>query len=423
MDYVGTHLESAMALYRQREGWLYKDRVDMQSMIDMEYRLRVHIHVLSKCISEDDPEPGEAPDTFLYLATRFSSKNTEEVKKAAVQACEWLLEDSPMAHGARDALLLFPSPDVYSQMQKTYSEVESLRPVIIYILSQHGARLPKSLTHQADIQKKDPYLQAQTLYYASNNLNSDLNMFKENYESLITQHERSDVEHTVLLASLWGGLIRGDKDARIALSRAIEHEADDIARLDFLRYAALTGDANYYPLLCQVTEHAPEIGYHFLALHGKTNSVETILEGLIHPRTAEYAEEAWWWVSGQILPKKPRLSVVGEEEEEGAAEQAEEVGYVPDAQIAEQWWYKQSSEPDTRWLQGQPFSLDNLKKLMIQYTGSISNDLFDLFSLASQTPVQLGNQTWHDARLRKINRLECSASPQLNEINKEVRSA
>ena len=62
---------------------VYKDRIDMQSMIDMEYRLRVHIHVLSKCISEDDAEPGDAPDTFLYLAARLSSNNDEEINRAA----------------------------------------------------------------------------------------------------------------------------------------------------------------------------------------------------------------------------------------------------------------------------------------------------------------------------------------------------
>ena len=125
MDYVGTHLNTAMALYRQREGWLYKDRIDMQSMIDMEYRLRVHIHVLSKCISEDDAEPGDAPDTFLYLAARLSSNNDEEINRAAKLACEWLLDDSPKAPVKNKSnkprsiapmrILSFPGTDIFTR--------------------------------------------------------------------------------------------------------------------------------------------------------------------------------------------------------------------------------------------------------------------------------------------------------------------
>ena len=421
IDYTGTHLNSAAALYRQRMGWLQTDCIDMQSMLDLEYRLRVHLHVLSRCVDENDQEPELAADTFIYLAARFSRRDAEIEKKAAELACEWLLEDGPRAHGSRDALLLFPSPTVYELMQKTYGEVESLRPVLIYILSQQGARLPKGLTHQAELQNQDPFLQAQTLYYAANDVNSDISMFKNYYEPLVASLETGEVEHGTLVAAIWGGLVRNDQDASIALQRAIERESDEVQRFDFFRFAALTGKHEYFPILQQVVDKAPEVGFHFLALHGQTCSVEIILEGLTHPRTASFAETAWWWVSGQTLPKKPRLSVVGEDNED--AELEEEVGYVPDAQEAERWWSKRTHDQAIRWLQGKPFTVSALQTLLQEQTGLISNDLFDLHALLTNTPVQLGNYTWHDNRLRKIAQLKTPASTTLVDVNQEVRSA
>ncbi|VAW94442.1 hypothetical protein MNBD_GAMMA21-2122 [hydrothermal vent metagenome] len=419
-DYLVTHLNSARALYRQRMGLLQSSRVDMQSMLDLEFRMRVHIHVLANQIDEDQAEPEQAADAFIYLAARFSSKDEVHQASAAQQACEWLLEDSPVAHGARDALMLFPLPDAYSVMQKTYRDVESLRPVLIYILTQQGAHLPKSLTHQAELQNQDPFLQAQTLYYAANDHKSDAGMFRDYYDSLLDDNKIEELDHSALVAAIWGGLVRGEDDAWVALQRAIANEGDDIQRLDFLRFAALSGKEQYFPMLANVAEHAPEVGYHFLALHGQTQSVQAILDGLIHPRTANYAEQAWWWVSGQILPKMPRLAVVGEENDTDNIELEDEVGYVPDAKPAQHWWAKQQQDASARWLQGQSFSISTVHKLMTQYSGVISNDLFDLYAITTHTPLRLGNYIWHDTRLIKINSLSQNESLP---VNPEVRSA
>ncbi len=419
-DYLATHLNSARALYRQRLGLLQSSRVDMQNILDLEFRMRVHIHVLANQIDDEQVEPEQAADSFIYLAARFSSKDETQQASAAETACEWLLEDSPVAHGARDALMLFPSPDAYSVMQKTYRDVESLRPVLIYILTQQGALLPKSLTHQAELQTQDPFLKAQTLYYAANDHNSDTGMFRDYYNSLLDDSKIEELEHGALVAAIWGGLVRGDDEAWVALQRAIVNESDDIQRLDFLRFAALSGKEQYLPMLENVAEHVPEVGYHFLALHGQTQSVQAILDGLIHPRTANYAEQAWWWVSGQILPKMPRLSVVGEENEIDDVELEDEVGYVPDTKPAQHWWGKQQQDTSVRWLQGQTFSISTVHKLMTQYSGVISNDLFDLYALSTQTPLHLGNYIWHDMRLQKINSLQPNES---QPVNPGVRSA
>lgn len=403
LDYLETHFHSAKALYRQRMGWLQAERIDMQSMLDLEYRIRIHLHVLAGAIDEQALEPIQCPDTFVYLASRFTSSDQKHQDLAAHLACEWLLDDGPRGHGARDALLLFPSPHTYAVMQEAYVKTPALRPILIYILTQHGARLPKGLTNQAELQSQDPYLQAQVLYYAANDQNNSVEIFQSYYQSLIEHRDELEIDHGSLVAALWGGLLRQDTQACTALQRAIERERDDFQRLDFLRLAALSGELQYTPILMQVIEHAPEVGYHFLALHGQPASLELILDGLVHPRTSAYAETAWWWVSGQTLPKKPRLSVVGESSEEGQVE--EEVGFVPDAQVAQHWWRKQVGEPAQRWFQGKPISLQAVQKVAKHYTGLISNDLFDVLAIMAKHPIKLGNHTWHDVRLRRLEKV------------------
>jgi hypothetical protein len=96
---------------------------------------------------------------------------------------------------------------------------------------------------------------------------------------------------------------------------------------------------------------------------------------------------------------------------------------VPDALEAERWWSKQTHDQAMRWLQGKPFTVSALQTLLQEQTGLISNDLFDLHALLTNTPVQLGTYTWHDTRLRKIAQLKTPASTTLVDVNQEVRSA
>jgi hypothetical protein len=202
---------------------------------------------------------------------------------------------------------------------------------------------------------------------------------------------------------LWGGLVRGDDAAVIALRRAIEREPNDMQRLDLLRLAALTGDAEYFPIFESLTQHVPQLAYHFLGLYGRPDGVEMILQGLSHPRTALHAELAWWWVSGQTLPKKPRLSVVGEESLDEDLE--DNVGFVPDALPAQQWWIKQKKDSALRYLQGQPLNRARIQATLKQYAGMISHDLIDLLAMQNQQALLIGTHTWHDARVRKLQAL------------------
>ena len=85
-EYYETHMSSAQALYRQRLSWMQMDRVDMQSMLHLEFRLRVHLHVLAHAQSRGESEPEAAPDTFVYLASRLSSSDADRKQQAAAQA-------------------------------------------------------------------------------------------------------------------------------------------------------------------------------------------------------------------------------------------------------------------------------------------------------------------------------------------------
>jgi len=404
-------LNHAKALYRQREGCLQKNRVDMRQLLEIEARIREHIYAMSRIKPLDDAEPVDAADAFIYISNRLIQSDKTVQSEGAEYACELLLEPDAKSVAARNALLLFPSKTSYQSMYRMYKSNENLRAVIIYILTQQSANLPEELINQAELSQQDPLLQAQILNYVANDIDSGLSLFSERYLHLVNHSNENDVDHAVLLASIWGGMVRQDQDAFIALRRAIELEQDDIQRLDFLRLAALTGDADYFPLLNGLVEHTPAIGYYFLALHGSRESVETILNGLQHPRTSEFAEEAWWLSTGQILAKIPRISVVGEED--SSAEQEEEIGFIPDAETAETWWDKNTDKPVARWLAGESYSLMALQMLLNNFTGQISADLFSLYSLAIQSPIQIGQYNWHAVRLHKIGSVQDNANPEL----------
>ncbi len=405
-------LNHAKALYRQREGCLQKNRVDMSQLLDVEARLREHIYALSRVRPFDDAEPDDAADAFIYIAKRLIQSDKALQAEAAEYACELLLEPDAKSGAARNALLLFPSKVSYQSMYRLYKSNEYLRAVIIYILTQQSASLPDELIKQAELTQQDPLLQAQILNYAANDIDTELSLFSDRYTHLIDQIDpKNEVDHAVLLASIWGGMVRQDPESYIALRRAIENESDDLQRLDFLRLAALSGDEDYYPILSGLIEYTPAIGYYFLALHGSRESVEIILTGLQHPRTSEYAEEAWWLSTGQVLAKIPRISVIGEEET--SVEQEEEIGFIPDAGEAEQWWDKNASKPVSRWLAGESHSLTTIQNILNDYGGQISTDLFDLYSLAMQSPVQIGQYNWHAARLQKLKSVPDNATLEL----------
>jgi hypothetical protein len=389
-------------MYRQRLNWMQLERLDMQSMLYLEYRLRVHLHVLAHEVYRSEAEPQIAPDTFVYLASRLSSFDSKRQLEASALACEWLLENSARAQGARDALLLFPHPVVHEALSSAYHQNDGLRALLIYILAQHEVHLTRDLIDQAQLQGQDPQLQAQILYYAATQGVYGVEHFRAYYRPLL-KHADNLPAHAVVVAALWGGLIRGDEVAAIALRCAIEREPDDMQRLDLLRLAALTGESAYLPIFVSLLQQAPQLAYHFLALNGKQYAVELILQGLGHPRTAKHAEHAWWWVSGQTLQKIPRLSVVGED---NLAEELEDnVGFVPDVQSAHQWWSKQKKDPGMRYLQGQQLSRQRILNTLLQSAGMISHDLIDLLAMHSKEPLIIGIHTWHDSRMRKIQSL------------------
>lgn len=400
ISYHENHFIAAQSLYRQRLSWLQMGRVDMQSMMLLEYRLRVNLHVLAHIQISGESEPEAAPDTFVYLASRLCSNDSNRQQQAAAQACHWLAEDTARAHGARDALLLFPHPLVWEAISKAYRQHDNLRALLIYILAQQGAELPQELFNLAELrQQRDPSLLAQILNYAAYQPGVSLEQFNAYYQPLLDQAEAVSA-HPVLVAALWGGMLRRDPVVPIALRRAIERETNDMQRLDLLRLGALSGNAGYFPIFEILTQHIPQIAYHFLAMLGHPESMAIILQGLNHPRTAQYAELAWWWVSGQSLPKKPRLSVVGIENLEEDLD--ESVGFVPDAKYAQQWWNRTRKDSKRRYLQGQPLNNIRIQYLLKQNAGIVSHDLIDLLALQSQQPMLIGTHTWHDMRIRKL---------------------
>jgi len=404
--YEEIHTSAAQDLYTQRLSWLQIPYINMQSILHLEYRLRLHVQILSHIQLSTNREPEMAPDTFVYLARRFSQPDALQQSRATEQACEWLGENTARAQGARDALLLYLKPAVVHTLCKACRKNASQRVLMMHLLGQSGNVLSRELFRQTQDDMHEPMILAQFLHYAANSSEYDTEVFSQHYLPLL-KRASGIVPGQPLLAAIWGGLIRGDYRAKIALHRAIERHADGIMYFEFLRLAALTGDTEYLPLYTGLIESAPQRAFHYLAIYGRPEGVERILLGLEQPRTAHYAETAWWWISGQTLAKKPRMSLVGRQNVSNLL--LDNFDYIPEPQAARDWWDRQRQEAGLRYLQGKPLDSGRVLASLKHYTGSSSLEFIDLLSLQYRQPLQLARYGWHEERLRQINSLSLAS--------------
>jgi len=400
--YEEIHATAAQDLYTQRLSWLQMPYINMQSILHLEYRLRLHVQILAHIQLSTNREPDMAPDTFVYLARRFSHPDAMQQARATEQACYWLGENSARAQGARDALLLYLKPAVVHTLCKICRRNLSQRAILIHLIGLSGRVLTREFSRLTETGVQDPVVQAQYLHYAANSSEFGIDRFSYYYQPLLRDSAKTPPGQ-ILLPAIWGGLARGDYQAKIALHRAIERHSDGILYFDLLRLAALTGDTEYLPLFTALIETAPQRAFHFLALYGRAEAVESILNGLSQPRTAHHAEPAWWWVSGQTLPKKPRMSIVGQRSVNTLL--LDNFDYLPDPQPATQWWSEQIQDTGVRYLQGKSLDSGRILSCLKHYAGTNSIELMDLLSLQYRQPLQLAKHGWHEERIRQMNSL------------------
>lgn len=403
-----THLQSAKALYRQRLGWLDLPVVAMPAMLDLEHRLRVHLHVLSRSVDPDEGEPGEAPDLFVHLAARLAAPD-EALRKAAVElACEKLAEPGPMAEAARDALVLFPRAESQEILQAAFREAGEARLALLDIMWAHGMSLPPRFFEPANLTALPPDVHAAALHHAARNPETRRSLFQPYYLLVALDDGADRTPPDVLRAALQAGLVLGDPDAPDAARTTLERETDLGARGALLRLLALAGDPGVVGLLKDHIDFDPPEALALLALHGGRRAVQRIVDALDDPRCAQAAAEAWTRVSGETLPRKPRLSVVGAPAADGGS-----AGELPEAGPARASWRLKAPglAGADRWHGGERLSVQGLVDRLQAEAGAQSLDRLDLLAVLLGRPVDLHPRAWHAQRIEVLRRLQSSDEP------------
>ena len=405
-NYTEAYTESATDLYELRQSWL--DEADIQSgaFDGVEERLNTSLYhcacALRTNAPEDSPpkneaapapnkkEPTKEADCFVLLASHINSPQPATCAAGYNLAYEWLGQDAGKAAAAEAALCLYPPTD-NTMLLKLYDEQEALRPALFRIYRKQMLALPIAMVNTAATAESSPVaLKIEALRYAAANSDVGLDIFRTHYLPLLSGKTQFDAR--IVEAAIWGGMLRNDPDANRAISAAISHTPSAKDRTQLLCLAALTGAAEYLPLLLQAAESEPDTGYPLLVLFGQKSVMPELIKALENARSMEQAAAAFSQLSGQILPRIPRLTVVGEEE----ADDTEEAPQIPDIKAARTWWDKHQTgwKADERWLFGKPANTQHLAAMTKKHAGSFGRNLMALLALAQKSPLNIPAEIW-----------------------------
>ncbi len=404
-----THRDTATALWRQRCEWLGRPAIGAEALRRLEHRLHLQLYVLARMPAEEGAaEPEQAEAAFVHLAAGLRAPVPERREAAAGLAAEWLAGDHPARREAAfHALALHPGGETVAATRRLWDEQPDRRALLADIWRIQGADVPRGLLNQGELHTHDGELQAAVLRFSADWPEAGLSVFQTYYRPLLDNPFTSSTELPVLAEALRGGLLRGDDGAALALRRAIEQQASREAAAPLLRLAALSGEPDFHPVLQQHLQADPAGGCHLLALWGHREAVPDLIEALASPRANEAAAEAWHRLTGQRLPSRPRMQVVGED---APAETGESIA---DAEAARQWWQGAESHwpAGERRLHGQPLVPQALLAALETDAGRGAADALDLLGILAGRPVGVVPAAWMQQRADLLAAFPLPAQP------------
>ena len=416
--YTAKHTEKATDLYELRLTWLNDPDIHASAVDSVEERLNASLFNCAPALESEqsasettqqknNKEPTKEAECFVFLASHINSPQADTSAAGYDLAYQWLALDQKKSAAAEAALSLYPEAD-HSRLLKLYDEQETLRPVLLRIFRKQMHGLPIAMVNTAaSAESSPPELKAEAIQYAAANPEIGLDLFRTHYVPLLSGS--TQFEASIVAAALWGGMVRGDPDATKAIGAALSHAGAATDHAKLLRLAALTGNADFLPLLLMAAENTPDTGYPLLVLYGQKSVMPEILKGLATAHTMEQAAAAFGKLTDQILPRVPRLTVVG-----GETEDAEETPeQIPDIKAARAWWDKHQAswKADERWLFGKPATAAHLTSLSKKHAGSFGRDVLARLELSNKAPLNIPTETW---RARQTQLLDSSATVKPN---------
>jgi hypothetical protein len=390
---LSTHLDAALALYRQRRQQQQATMVDAEFVARQEQQLRSHLHVLSRC-APLAMTPVKEADHFIDLSARMLALSTTVRLKGCDLALSQLGGPGPARQGAFQALALVPPPETDDRMLELYRQNKALRPLLFDLWREQARPVPPGLVNVAELRGHGTALQIAALRYAASQPAIGIELFGTYYQGLFSGAARPDKSGHLLATALWGGLLRGERKLAKPLWRCIESETDPANLYHLLRLAAIMALPEIIPVLKHHGEQHPESAAELLALHG----TETALQALMDlSRTGEDRPgvlDAWQWVSGKRLVPGPHLKVAPPEGETA-------VSPAPDT-IAHWWRQHAPLEDGQRLIMGEILTNGHLVRRCRAWAGRFSRNLLDLLSYTIGSPLGVSADALQQRRLSVI---------------------
>jgi hypothetical protein len=368
---------------------------------EMEDRITEHLDQLARLGEPCGAPDGDDAERFLFYATTLQSAEPETleeiVRLAFAQMDDANLTNLPIYH----AFTLYPPP--LEGMLALYHALPAARTPLFALWDRQRADLPERLVDQAEQQREDPTLQCQALGYAADHPAYGVERFRPYYEPLLDPAGRPPRYELLLEPALWGGLVRGDPEASVALRRAVERVQTPQMQPRLLRLLALNGAPEDLALLLSACERAPLFDLRWLGLTGRQEAVAPLIDRLGRATTAASANDAWMLLFGESLRLDPVLALVGEPGEPSPERDGPQPMIASRQQAQDMWEYRRASWGKRRWLMGRPDDPDWQYEHCRLWAGAISIDLMDRLSLKHQRPLGPWHlYGWRSHQLRQL---------------------
>jgi hypothetical protein len=426
-SHTAAHAESATDLYNLWQGWLDATDIHASAFEGVEDRLRSSLDHCACALRMDEPvdesstqpkkEPTKEADCFVFLASHIGSPRPATSDAGYGLAYRWLAQDAGKSAAAEAALSLYPPTD-NTTLFTLYSEQESLRPALFRIFRKQIQAIPVAMVNTAaTAETSADALKIEALRYAAANADIGMDVFRTHYLPLLSG--KTNFNTRIMEVAIWGGMLRSDPDASRAISVALSHTHSPQYRTQLLRLAALTGAAEYLPLLLNAAESDPDTGYPLLVLFGQKSVMPELLKALEIAHTMEQAAAAFSQLSDQMLPRVPRLTVVDEEEDDAE----DDAQRIPDVRAARDWWDKHQAkwQAGERWLFGKPANAVHLTAMSKKHAGSFGRDLMALLALAQKAPLNIPTEIWR-ARQQQLLADKMAAQPAAQATNQPAKA-
>lgn len=389
---LSIHLDSALALYRQRIHQQQVALVDAKLMARQEQLLWTHLHVLSRG-APLDVKPAKEEEFFVDLAGRFLAPPATVQQEGYSLALSLLQEPGPPRQGAFQALALLPPPENDPGTQELYKQNKALRPLLFDLWREQSWSVPAGLVSVAELRGHDTELQIAALRYAASQPKIGLELFTAYYQGLLSGAARPEKSGHLLATALWGGLLRGEQKLAKPLWRCIESETNQDDLYHLLRLAAIMALPEIIPVIKHYGEQHPEAAAELLALHGTGPALQALKDLSRAGELPSGVLDAWQWVSGKRLIPGPRLRVVTTEGETS-----------PPASNTIDFWFQQQPQlaDGQRLLMGTVLSSDHLILQCRTRSGRYGRNLLDLLAYSLGSPLGVTANAAQFRRLKAI---------------------